>query len=250
MLSDQSSRNVPPEPSPIPLLAGMRVFLRGLARLWFRIIRARWLFAGIALALVTTHFALQLDTNWEQDACSFGPVSNARYRELLAEAKRKQKTEWAPLVRDHYRASILLNARFDDLSRGMTTVYERLAAMHALVRALGADYRGAFNLRKDPYDELRSGVWFRYHLDLNRLGWFAPFLRRAAVSGGVYGPGETRWSGSPTDPTRYERGAVSFSVLLPTLIETVPYSYRSQYGDVCPPVPTPEQAQYFTPAHQ
>lgn len=202
---------------------------------------------AIGLALLVTHFALQIDWHWDQDACTFGPVSNARYRELLAEAKRKRRTQWPPLVRDDYKASVLLNARFDDLSRNLASVYERLAAMHAILRALGANYRRPASHSPDPYEKLPWGGYFSfyYQVDINRLGFFAPILRRGELIGGVYAPGRVAMKGNPTDPTRYERGAVSFTVHFPKLIDGPAYVPRLASGAICPPVPAPEQAKYF-----
>src|SRR5262245_10286385 len=100
--------------------------------------RAKWIFAAIVLGLLGAHFGPLLVRHPTQDACSFGPLSNERYRELLAEARRRTP-RWRPLPWDDREAGTLLNERFDDLSRGMTSVYERLAVMHAMLRALGAD---------------------------------------------------------------------------------------------------------------
>ncbi len=206
----------------------------------------RWLAGAIVVALVITHFALLLPSHPEQDACAFGPVSNARYRELLAEAKRRQATTWPALVRDDYKARLQLNARVDDLSRDLTTVYERLAAMHAILRALGADYRRAGYRDEDPYERAtRMGghVAFTYELDINRLGMFAPIRRYAILNGGIYvGGGHT---GNPTDPTRYIPGIVSIAIIFPKLLENYRVVSRSTFGDVCPRVPTSEQVERF-----
>lgn len=208
---------------------------------------ARWIAAAVAVALIAAYFAPLLITYPEQDTCSFGPVSNERYRALLAEAKRKQATVWPALVRDDYKAGVQLNARVDDLSRGLATVYERLAAMHAILRALGADYRAAASRDDDPYERAtRMGgkVSFKYHIDINRLGMFAPIRRRGILNGGVYAGGAE--TGSPTDPTRYVRGMVSIAALFPKLLENYQYVPRSSFGEVCPPVPKPEQVETYT----
>jgi hypothetical protein len=203
--------------------------------------------AVVIIVAVGAHLAPLLVTHPEQDTCAFGPVSNARYRELLAEAKRRQATTWPPLVRDDYQAGAVLNQRFDDLSRGMTSVYERIAAMHAVVRALGADYRGATARGGDPYAAANrpgSVVGFVYHLDMNRAGLFAPIRRRALLFGNIATGGGfiTRDS----SPRRYGKGDMSFTALFPKWLETYQFEPRSEYGEICPAIPTEEQAPRFT----
>ena len=207
--------------------------------------RLRWVFA-VAAILIAIHLALMIDMHWEQDRCTFGPVSNERYRELLAEAKHRQATTGPRLVREDYQAGVLLNERFDDLSRGITSLYERIAAMHAVVRALGADYRGPTTRRQDSYERAAarsSFVGFDYHLDINRLGMFAPFRRRAVVFANVSAGHKITHNSS----ARFEKGAVSYIVLFPKLLEKFHWIPRSDFGEVCPPVPTPEQVESFSP---
>jgi hypothetical protein len=209
--------------------------------------RTKWIIAlAVVVVLMGAYVAPLLRNYPEQDSCSFGPVSNERYRELLSDAKRRQATTWPALVRDDYKASVLLNERFDDLGRDLTTVYEKIAAMHAILRALNADYRAAWS-GQDPYQAaMRSGgiAGFTYHIDINHLGLFAPIWRRAQFNGVISAGGIQ--AGNRTDPVRYSRGVVSFGVLFPKLIETYQFEPRSPFGEVCPLVPTPEQAEHFT----
>jgi hypothetical protein len=53
-----------------------------------------WFRGLVALvgAAIAAHVAPLLATHSEQDNCSFGAISNERYRALLAEAKRKCAT--------------------------------------------------------------------------------------------------------------------------------------------------------------
>jgi hypothetical protein len=98
-------------------------------------VRARWIVLAAVALLIGDHLAPLLVTHSDQDTCTFGPVSNERYRALLAEARRRQATTWARIPWDSQRAATLLNERFDDLSHSMASIYERLAAMHAITRA-------------------------------------------------------------------------------------------------------------------
>src|ERR1700687_5986742 len=66
-----------------------------------RFIKRRWVWIVIAgSVLVGLHVAPLLVTHPEQDACSFGPVSNETYRNLLHEARQKQATSWPSLPWD------------------------------------------------------------------------------------------------------------------------------------------------------
>ena len=81
-----------------------------------------------------------LDHNPQQDQCTFGTVTNERYRELLAEAKRRQArgdTYWLPLRGAPEQRADLIRYRIEDLTKDMTSLYERIAAAHAVMRAAG-----------------------------------------------------------------------------------------------------------------
>lgn len=214
--------------------------------------RRRRLVAAILVVLIGAHVAPLLITHPEQDACSFGPVSNARYRELLSEAKRRQGSIWPPLVRDQYKASVLLKARFDDLIGRSTNVYERIAGMHAILRALGADYRRASSGRFDPYErsmQFPGVVGFDYHIDINRLGFFGLFWRRGLLVGNI-ASSDIKDPGQTTSTVRVQQGDISIAAIFPKLLETYHFVPRSEFGEVCPPVPTPEQAERFTPEYR
>ena len=164
-----------------------------------------------------------------QDACSFGTVSNERYRQLLVEAKRRQATTWPSLVWDNKKTMALLNQRVDDLSAGATSAYERLAAMHAVVRALGGDYRRTGYDVEDPFGgKNHSGsVSYEYEVDLNGIGFFSPFRRQLWVIGGfVFDPDAAR---KPAD--------IDFIVWFPALFDSYIIAPRSKFGESCPRVP-------------
>jgi hypothetical protein len=108
----------------------------------------------VSLAVLAVGFGLwrywwtALDHHPEQDSCSFGPVTNAEYRALLAEARRRQaigSSHWAPL---HGRTRSVegpppgspeqLAARMNELSDDTSSLYMRRAVMHAVMRGAGA----------------------------------------------------------------------------------------------------------------
>jgi hypothetical protein len=206
----------------------------------------KWTLLSALAGVAALHFAVQIDLNSDQDECSFGPVANSRYRELLDEARRKQKETWPRLVRDTIAAGKQLNTRFDDLTINRNSVYERIAGMHAILRALGADYRAGAERKKDPYvvvSSQKSGiVVFYYYLDINRLGFFAPFRRRAVVAAGISGGMSPPFNNSSVI---VDRGAVSYALLIANFPEGLFSVSRSEFGEICPPVPSVDQLATF-----
>jgi hypothetical protein len=138
------------------------------------------LLATLAASVAWLYIRPYFHTYPEQDECSFGPVSNERYRELLAEAKRKQASgEWPGLSDRSIHMHDNLQLRLDDLMDGMESIYERIAAMHALARAAGAELRGPSDTASfyTRWEEARKQLGFLYTLDAHKLGGFAPFQR-------------------------------------------------------------------------
>ena len=181
-----------------------------------------WVALAITCSLVVVHVLPLLQTHAEQDDCTFGPVSNARYRELLAEAKRRQKETWPPLVWDDEGSSSRLEERFKELSQGMTSIYERLAAMHAVVRALG----GKLGRSTDDRDR----VWYEYDVDVNRLGFFSPVWRDMRITAQLF---VIDPRGSVLGPPRARRGDIVFNAFLPRPLGDFSRSEVSE----CPRVP-------------
>ena len=198
---------------------------------------------AIVVALVSFYFGPLLISHPAQDACSFGTVSNERYRQLLAEAKRRQATTWPALVWDNKKSMTLLNLRVDDLSRGTTLVYERLAAMHAVMRALGGDYRQTGYGSENPFESKnQSGiVGYDYHIDLNGLGFFAPIRRHMWVIGKlVFSP----QGGSVVQDRRRSRlGSIDSTVWYPSYFDTYVTISRSEFDENCPRLPDAELAE-------
>jgi hypothetical protein len=192
---------------------------------------------AIVPVLISFHVGPLLITHPTQDACSFGTVSNERYRELLVEAKRRQVTTWPPLAWDNKKSMMLLNQRVDDLSRGTTSAYERLAAMHAVMRALGGDYRSTEDDREDPFENKnRLGIiGYHYHVDLNGLGFFSPIWRRMWVIGDlVFNPDAAREV--IQDRSRAQPGNIDFIVWYPSVFDSYITIPRSNRGE-CPRLP-------------
>ncbi len=211
----------------------------------------RRLWTGIILivaAAAIANYAPLLNKHAEQDSCVFGPVSNAEYRTHLARAKSQLPLPTPSLLLDDHAFAMQLRGLFEKLSHGETSVYSRVAIMHATLRAVGAEYRntnGTFYSGDDPYALAASAsptVSFNYTLDVNRLWMFRPWPRDAWIIGSLAGP---RY-GRPPGPL-YPKGVggVGFIVWGPSLLERSPGSATRMEGQ-CPPVPTAGLAESFS----
>ncbi|WP_119308294.1 hypothetical protein [Cohaesibacter haloalkalitolerans] len=86
-------------------------------------------------------------TESEQDTCSFGTVSNEKYREYLSEMKWRALWEWPPLSEevDVYAGQIprkgSLIYRLNSALQEAEGFYEQLAIAHAVMRASGMRLR-------------------------------------------------------------------------------------------------------------
>lgn len=96
--------------------------------------------------------AYEYALGWSQDRCTFGPVSNERYLEWLAKAKE------VPL-----KSNPPMNIRpFEQLSAGAKSLEERIAVVHAWMRANGFLLRGMSPDTENPYGEAETRVDFVY----------------------------------------------------------------------------------------
>lgn len=202
----------------------------------------KWLPLVIVSGLAAAYGLPFLNTSGEQDDCGFGPVSNARYRDYLARAKHLYSREPNRFSWDDRQASALLNQLFEQLVDQNTSVYERVAAAHALLRALGAQYQNTNDMRfPDPYAAViaNSGgfVVFEYLLDINRLGLFSPIKRQSWVIAQLTGPGDFYRGPIPS-----EAGDIRFDVKYPVW---EPRDIKRAPAQ-CPPVPNQTLSKSFS----
>ena len=174
-------------------------------------------------------------------------MTNERYRQLLSEAKARQATTWPAIERDYIKGSLAFESRMQDLSRGMTSVYERIAAMHAIMRASGANYLNAGFPRSRPFEEAAkrgngAAVTFEYRADINRMGFFAVIFRETRLVASL-SAGPSRQQGGPL-PNSDQRGEFAFRFYPPVLLEN---SVTIPRGESCPLVPSAALASAFNP---
>jgi hypothetical protein len=107
----------------------------------------------------------------EQDECTFGPVTNAEYRAMLLKARSLQRWRWL----GSKTADELLK-QFLEVSEGSSSPYVKIAAMHAVFRAIGADFRNNNLFGDDMFDRVskKGGtISYNYALAVPRIGVLA-----------------------------------------------------------------------------
>jgi hypothetical protein len=188
--------------------------------------------AGVyCVPVLLTYFA-----NGEQDQCTFGPVSNEQHRAYLQKAAVLSSETPGSFSWDDLKASARLNDLFEKMIDSNPSVYERVAASHALLRSFGAQYRNTNDMRPAPYETVakKGGVvGFNYFLNVNRLGLFhplLPFFRTTYVNVNLFGPGNSYTGLIPSIA-----GDIRFHVQYPVLDNSRPVDERAPEN--CPLVP-------------
>lgn len=161
--------------------------------------RFRWLRWGFALVFLAGLF-LAYGSTWpddpRQDRCEFGLVPNARYQEFLSIALEKiEGGEWAPIkiwpwtpsaeYRHLYAETAqVFRLRVEELLALATTDNERVAAIHAAMRAMGGRYEPRAG-HPTKYDfavaqEFQHVIGYRF--DNRKLGNYFPVARWNGVN--------------------------------------------------------------------
>jgi hypothetical protein len=149
----------------------------------------------------------------QQDKCSFGPVSNAKYLALLASAK-SHINEHGKIPIGHDLRPWLKKSLSGFVSKHPSTA-ERIAATHALLRASNGILVGGWHTQGEPTMSLR------YVFDLNRHGFHRLIFRWPYVTLKV----------GPSDP-------VEFYVFHTHFIEGQHGVWGPTSVPDCPPVPS------------
>ncbi len=197
---------------------------------------------ALAIAALLTPFL----ANWatphpEQDECSFGPVTNAEYRRMLAEATALYKGRWFWQMSPGYNKA--LSDQYLAITANQVSPYIKIAAIHAVMRAWGAEFR---NVGDDAFSLIAKAgggsISFNYSLAVPRFGLVAL-------------PGDTWFIGSlngpPTatmksDANRFRQGHVDFVTWFPNPFDPIQDSALQRTKLLCPPVPPSELEPLFT----
>jgi hypothetical protein len=110
---------------------------------WGVRITVGYLFLMIAVAPIATTLRGGLLFHSEQDDCVFGPISNQRYRELLAEARLSFWKPWYPFVEAFWSSTDRITdppfaTQLRTFVDRFESLPERVAASHAVMRSAGA----------------------------------------------------------------------------------------------------------------
>ena len=182
-----------------------------------------------------------------QDRCSFGPVSNARYQEWLAKAKALRRREGdlislrvVPVEPERKSYQKVTDILFDELSRGVTSVEERIAIAHAMMRADGLLLLATDPDLSAPYAKADWRVAFKYgKYSLWGLFLLCQFDCKNRAYANLYLK-DRNSAGYPRD--RRNQFAFSYDPG-PELISLTRYHVPPpQHPHTCPPMPTPEWA--------
>jgi hypothetical protein len=216
------------------------------------LIRARSVLAAALLALlcwIGGAHAYELFVGLAQDRCAFGPVSNARYLEWLAKAKMLRSRE-GDLINNRVvrvapeRGSFehVTDRLFDELSRGVTSVEERIAIAHAMMRADGFLLFASDPDVADPYAAADSHVALRYgKFSLAGLLLLCQFDCKNRAYANLF---LKDWNDGHAPGDRYRKNQFGFSYSAgPELESLVRYRVAApRYPRTCPPMPAPEWA--------
>jgi hypothetical protein len=141
--------------------------------------KVKWIVGVLAALLIILHLTPLVQTHSEQDSCSFGDVSNEEYRLLLA---RAGLGKWRPFTLSSYGVTVQLNSKYQELLPNTPSVAIKVATVHAVMRALGAEFRRFEDLKsRNPDAKIQRSFRYEYLLDINRLFYFSPFFRNALI---------------------------------------------------------------------
>lgn len=228
-----------------------------------------FLICAILLLLFTAWFVWPwIYTYPQQDDCTFGPVSNARYRELLAEVKRRQEEVWpefkiaalTPKVDSMDRSELFrdeLAARFKDMGGNTATIYEQIALLHAIMRGLkGHHYMNSIGDDWDveaPFESRGPAVLVRYEIDgrrygLSGMGWFFHWVNVSFMYQMKDTPNEY-WI--EKDRRRGKAGDFFIHVSIPSSPDNIFLPlWHSYVRSHCPAVPSEEWAEAWDHKHR
>lgn len=198
---------------------------------------------ALALPRVTPWLPFTLPfTDSAQDDCTFGPVSNATYRDMLSKARSLQRWKWLGQM-----PASELSLQFHEIMGNDSSPYMKIAAMHAVLRALGAKFTNNndhFYVGVNMFEQTsrRGGkISYNYGIAVPRLG-MSGLPGTAWMIGSLEGPP------SPADlflNRRDRQGELSFIVHRPSLLDPIPDHVFERITS-CPPVPARELEGFFS----
>jgi hypothetical protein len=113
-----------------------------------------------------------------QDSCRIRAVSPGEYRTIAAEIARRPPIDWDAALGVRYPSegvAMALRERLEQVLGDLANEDEQIAAMHGVMRSIGAGLRYA----QRSNDSTVAG--YRYRLDVNRIGMPRLLVRWAQI---------------------------------------------------------------------
>ena len=191
-------------------------------------IKAWWIIGALAVGLIAMHIKPLVQMHSEQDKCSFGSISNEEYRSLLA---RDGLGKWRPFTLSDDSVSQQLNQKYDELIPNAPSIATKVATAHALMRALGAEFRRFDDLKsQNPNTTGQRRFRYEYILDTNRLFYFSPLLRNMLILVSIDNP-------VLDADHQISSGDLRIIAFLPNLEEGSHQVAKNSEQQACPPIP-------------
>lgn len=179
----------------------------------------------------------------EHDNCTFGPVSNAEYRALLADAKAKRRVRWLPFDDSDKIISAELSAELIEMGRAEPSLYRRVAMVHAVARAHGAHYLNVNQGRAwTPYES--ALISFNYEVDISRFIRLQRYPRQVWINATIWNPAGTQPNRSRDDD------GLSISAYALWIFDRPGNSVLTDLNEACPPIPSAELAARYEARHK
>jgi hypothetical protein len=188
-----------------------------------------WGIGALAVGLIALHVKPLVQAHSEQDKCSFDNVSNEEYASLLAGVSLGK---WRPFILSSDSITQQLNRKYRELLPNAPSVAMKVATVHAVMRALGAEFRRFEDLKsQSPDTKIQRRLRYEYLLDINRLFYFSPLLRNMLILVSIDNPVLAADQQISSDDLRI----IAF---LPSLKEGSRQIAKSSEPQTCPPVPS------------
>jgi hypothetical protein len=135
------------------------------------------------LTIVPAWSAMSSTTD-DQDACRIGAVSSKEYQTIAAEIASQPTIDWQEVHRDiaGSRNSVVeeaveaaLRDRIQEVMASHDSADQKIAAMHALMRSLGAEFMWTDLVDFYQRPSRRWAAGYHYRIDVNRLGVSRPW---------------------------------------------------------------------------
>lgn len=193
--------------------------------------------AIVAAIILVANRAPLLSQYANQDTCTFGPVSNEKYRAYLVRAQNR-RPQWPTWSNDGRDIGKQLNLQFSEMVTPDATLDERIAISHAILRAVGAEYLNTNGRRDfDPFESAHKrhqDVEFNYQMDINRLVVFQPYPRQLWIVVGLRDPD------IPRKDAKLQGDRIGAALV--SVFDHPPDEFLTPSGEGCPPVPSSAEA--------